>query len=361
METERARGVVRRQRRPRYSRPRIEARGSGMELDPAGPLTCSSLRDGLPGPRGDSFSIPRRSAGGRPRERSGAHAQGAQRRDEQVRGPRDHQLLDLGRDREPRPVPGDPLHAGGVRGRGAARGRRGRLADPHPRPDAGRRAELRDRRLPRDHRGDPRRGPRRDRQLLDRRDRRPGREAARLPARADPRRRGAQHELDELREVLAAAQGLRLQGRVRELVRPDHRVPDGAERARDQARARVLRRRPRRQPRPADRHGARHRAAPDLARNGRDRRYPPELAEHRVHVRADPRRARCRGQLAGDRDLARPVEAARDVARPRRQRPRRARGQPLPARWRDGALERRPDRQGAADGRGRRPPSGDDP
>jgi hypothetical protein len=33
-------------------------------------------------------------------------------------------------------VPGDPLHAGGVRGRGAARGRRGRLADPHPRPHA---------------------------------------------------------------------------------------------------------------------------------------------------------------------------------------------------------------------------------
>ena len=48
--------------------------------------------------------------------------------------PVSHQLLDQRRDRQPRPVPGDPLHAGGVRGGGAARGRRGRLADPHPRP-----------------------------------------------------------------------------------------------------------------------------------------------------------------------------------------------------------------------------------
>ena len=63
---------------------------------------------------------------------------------------------------------------------------------------------LRDRGLPRDHRGDPGRGRRRDHQLLDRRDRRPDREAARLPARAAARRRGAEHELDELRQVLAA-------------------------------------------------------------------------------------------------------------------------------------------------------------
>ena len=78
------------------------------------------------------------------------------------------------------------------------------------------------------------------------------------------RRRGAEHELDELRQVLAAAQGLRLQGGVRELLRHDHRVPHGDERARDQARARVLRRRPRRQPRPAARHGA---AAPSRCRS----------------------------------------------------------------------------------------------
>ena len=48
-----------------------------------------------------------------------------------------------------------------------------------------------------------------------------------------------------------------------------------------------------------------------------------------------------------------------DLADPGRQRPRRARGQPLPARRRDGALERRPDRQGAPDGRGHRPPGRD--
>ena len=57
--------------------------------------------------------------------------------------------------------------------------------DPHPRAPARRHAELRGRGLPRDHRGDPRRGRRRrDHQLLDRRDRRAGREADRLPARA---------------------------------------------------------------------------------------------------------------------------------------------------------------------------------
>ena len=44
------------------------------------------------------------------------------------RGPgRDH-LLDLGRDRQPRAVPGDPLHARGVRRRGAPDRRRGRRA-----------------------------------------------------------------------------------------------------------------------------------------------------------------------------------------------------------------------------------------
>ena len=42
-----------------------------------------------------------------------------------------------------------------------------------------------------------------------------------------------------------------------------------------------------------------------------------------------------------------------------RQRARRPGGQLLPARRRDGALQRRPDRAGAADGRGRRPARGD--
>ncbi len=59
--------------------------------------------------------------------------------------------------------------------------------------------------------------------------------------------------------------------------------------------------------------------------------------------------------VADDRHLARPVEAARRGAGAGRQRPRRGRGQPLPAERRDGALQRRPDRQGAADGRRRRP------
>ena len=62
---------------------------------------------------------------------------------------------------------------------------------------------LRGRGLPRDHRGDPRRGRRRDHQLLDRRDRRADREADRVPARAAAGRGRAEHELDELREVLA--------------------------------------------------------------------------------------------------------------------------------------------------------------
>ncbi len=51
------------------------------------------------------------------------------------------------------------------------------------------------------------------------------------------------------------AQGLRLQGGVREQLRHDHRVSDRDARARHQARARVLRRRAHRQPRSADRHG----------------------------------------------------------------------------------------------------------
>ena len=183
---------------------------------------------------------------------------------------------------------------------------------------------LRDRGLPGDHRGDPGRGRRRDHQLLDRRDRRADREAARVPARAAARRRRSEHELDELREVLPAPQGLRLQGRLREQLRHDHDVPDRDERARDPARARVLRRRPRRQPRSVPRHGAARAAAADLAGDGRQRRDPAERPQRRLHVGADPGRRRGAQQLAGDRRLARPVEAARGLAQPRRQRPRRA-------------------------------------
>ena len=85
----------------------------------------------------------------------------------------------------------------------------------------------------------------------------------------------------------------------------------------------------------------------------------PDAAQRHLHVRPDSRRPRGPEQLAGDRRLARPVEAARGLARPRRQRPGGARGQPLLAERRDGALERRADREGAPDGRGHRPPRGD--
>ena len=54
----------------------------------------------------------------------------------------------------------------------------GGVDDPHPRAHARRRAELRGRGLPQHHRRDPDRGRRRDHQLLDRRGRRPDREAA---------------------------------------------------------------------------------------------------------------------------------------------------------------------------------------
>ena len=47
---------------------------------------------------------------------------------------------------------------------------------------------------------------------------------------------------------------------------------------------------PHREPRPAARHGPAARAAPDLVRDGGDRRHPPERAQPRAHVGADPRR-----------------------------------------------------------------------
>src|SRR5262249_17453372 len=100
-------------------------------------------------------------------------------------------------------------------------------------------------------------------------------------------------------------------------------------------------------------------AAPDLAGDGRQRRHPAERPERRVHVGADPGWPGGPEQLAGDRGLARSVEAACGLAQPRRQRPRRPGGQPLPAERRDGEVQRRADRQGAADGRGRRAPRRD--
>ena len=90
-------------------------------------------------------------------------------------------------------------------------------------------------------------------------------------------------------------------------------------------------------------------------RDGRHRRHPADRAQPRAHVRADPRRGRRAhdwGVIGISRDQWMLVGRGADA---RRQRPRRPGGQLLPARRRDGPLQRRPDRQGAADGRGRRP------
>ena len=296
-------------------------------------------------------ALPRSRPGARSRWTHPRLRQGAG--DEPFRGPRDHHVLDLGRGREPRAVPGDPVHARGVRGGGAPDRGRGRRDDPHPRAHARRSAELRGRGLPQHHRRDPHRGRRRDHQLLDRRRGRADREAPRVSARAAARGGRAQHGLDELREVLEAAQGVRLPHRVRELVRHDHDLPERDERARHQARARVLRLRPHREPRSAARHGPAARAAADLVRDGRDRRHPPERQEPRAHVGPDPRRRAGPERVGRDRHLARPVDAGRRRPHAGRQLPRRPRGQLLPAERRHGALQRRPDREGAADGGGR--------
>ena len=60
---------------------------------------------------------------------------------------------------------------------------------------------------------------------------------------------------------------------------------------------------PHREPRPAARHGPAARAAPDLVRDGRDRRHPAERAQPRAHVGADPRRRRGPERVGRDRHL----------------------------------------------------------
>ena len=94
-------------------------------------------------------------------------------------------------------------------------------------------------------------------------------------------------------------------------------------------------------------------------RDGRQRRHQADAAQPRPHGRPGTRRPREPQQLGRDRDQPRPVAAGGRRGRARRQRARRPGGQLLPARRRDGALQRRPDRAGAADGRGRRAPRGD--
>ena len=171
--------------------------------------------------------------------------------------PRRHHLLDLGRDRQPRAVPGDPLHARGVRRRGAPDRRRGRRDDPHPRAQTGRHAELRDRGL---RTRSPRRSAREvgDEVIVNFSTGTIG-----VPV---------EKRIDYLRacrpEVAALNMGSMNYAKYsrsrKEFVfnmvfaNPfdgDHRAARGDERARHQTRARVLRHRPRRQPRAADRHG----------------------------------------------------------------------------------------------------------
>ena len=90
--------------------------------------------------------------------------------------------------------------------------------------------------------------------------------------------------------------------------------------------------------------------------NGGIRPTPRNLAHMADQV---PGGAREPQQLGRDRDQPRPVAAGGRRGRARRQRAGRPGGQLLPARRRDGALQRRPDRAGAAHGRGRRAPRGD--
>ena len=102
------------------------------------------------------------------------------------------------------------------------------------------------------------------------------------------------------------------------------------------------------------------RAVADLAGDGRQRRHPADRPQRRASCPsrspAAPRGPNAWQVIGISRDQWKLLGSAL-VAR--RQRPRRARGQPLPAERRDGALERRADRQGAPDGRGRRPAGGD--
>ena len=87
-------------------------------------------------PAGDARDDLPRARAGRGQAGASGRGSGAAWCRYERRGPRHHHLRDLGRDRQPRPVPGDPVHARGVRGRGAADRRRGRRAHPHPRAHA---------------------------------------------------------------------------------------------------------------------------------------------------------------------------------------------------------------------------------
>ena len=99
---------------------------------------------------------------------------------------------------------------------------------------------------------------------------------------------------------------------------------------------------------PLHRHGHARAAAPGLLRDGRDRRHPPDARKNLAHmseqIPGGPDGPNNWGVIGISRDQWMLVGRGADA---RRQRPRRARGQLLPAERRDGALQRRPDRQGA--------------
>ena len=202
--------------------------------------------------------------------------------------PRHHHLLDLRRGRQPRPVPGDPVHARGVRRRGAPDRRRGRGDDPHPRAHArtARRAyEVEDFRAITEailaevddviiNYSTGAIGVPLEKRIAYLRELQP--EVAR-----------AEHGLDELREVLArgartsssrpcsrtrSRRSSTLLEAMNELgIKPEHECFDSGHVA---------------QPRPAARHGPAARAAAGLLRDGRDRRHPADRAQPRAHGRA---------------------------------------------------------------------------
>ena len=154
-------------------------------------------------------------------------------------------------------LPGDPVHAGRDRRGGAARVRGRRRDRAHPRAQRRRLADVAQ-------------GHVRARSWTETKQRCPvlinwstggaGPMSERVePPRAAAAHRRAQHGLDELREVERGEEAVRVQLRVRELVRRHHRVREGDEGARREARDGVLRRRPHqlasraRRPRPASR------------------------------------------------------------------------------------------------------------
>ena len=90
--------------------------------------------------------------------------------------------------------------------------------------------------------------------------------------------------------------------------------------------------------------GVLHAAAARRLRDGRRRRRPADRAQPRGDGRQRARRGSHWGVIGISRDA---VDAGRRGADARRLGPRRPGGQLLPPRRRDGALQRRPDRQGA--------------